>query len=110
MTTVPTSVPFERIAMDILDTRKISSQGFQYILVMSDYFSKYTDAFGSRRHTGSAVADILLRRWIVYDSVPKELHFDRGAELEGILIKRQSELLEMEKIRTTHSPTDRWNV
>ena len=97
----PTGAPFERIAIDILDTRKLTSRKFQYVLVVSDYFTKYTDAFPLRRHTANVVADILMRRWIAYHGVPKQLHSDQGAEFEGLLIQNLSKMLGFAKIRTT---------
>jgi len=44
METQPVGSPFERIALDILDTRKVTSKGNQYILVIYDYFTKWMDA------------------------------------------------------------------
>ena len=101
MSNLPTGAPFERIAMDILDTRKRTSRGFQYVLVISDYFSKYTDAFPLRRHTAPIVADILMRRWIVYHGVPKQIHSDQGPEFEGTLIRSLANLLGFNKTRTS---------
>ena len=100
MTTMPTGAPFERIAVDILDTRKLTPRKFQYILVVSDYFTKYTDAFPLRRHTAPIVADTLMRRWISYHGVPKQLHSDQGTEFEGHLIRALSKLLGFAKIKT----------
>ena len=42
---VPTSRKWERVAMDILDITTISDRGNRYILVVADYFSKYTEAY-----------------------------------------------------------------
>ena len=103
MQSLQTGAPFERIAMDILDTRRLTLRKFQYILVISDYFSKYTDAFPLRRHTAPVVGDILMRRWIAYHGVPKTIHSDQGAEFESKLIKNLSRLLGFAKIRTALS-------
>ena len=100
MQSLPTGAPFERIAMDILDTRKLTSRKFQYVLVISDYFTKYTDAFPLRRHTAPVIADMIMRRWIAYHGIPKTLHSDQGTEFEGKLIKCLSNMLGFAKIRT----------
>ena len=42
---VPVSGRFERVAMDLLDVSVISAKGYKYILVVCDYFTKYTEAF-----------------------------------------------------------------
>ena len=101
MTNLPTGAPFERIAVDILDTRKLTPRKFQYVLVISDYFSKYTDAFPLRRHTAAMVADTIMRRWIAYHGVPKQLHSDQGTEFESHLIHALSKLLGFAKIKTS---------
>ena len=43
--TVKACAPFDRIAMDMLDTHRTTSKGNRYILVVSDYFNKWTEAF-----------------------------------------------------------------
>ena len=42
---VPVSGRFERVAMDLLDVSVISAKGHKYILVVCDYFTKYTEAY-----------------------------------------------------------------
>ncbi len=51
MNSLPTGAPFDRIAMDILDTHRVTAGNYRYILVVSDYYTKYTDAWPLRRHT-----------------------------------------------------------
>ncbi len=87
--------------MDILDTHRTTPQGYRYILVVSDYFSKWTDAFPLRRHTARVVADIVVNRWIVYHGVPKEIHSDQGKEFGSELFRRIADLLGAQKIRST---------
>ena len=101
LTQLPTGAPFDRIAMDILDTHKPTSKGHRYVLVIADYFSKYTDAFPLRRHTAKAVADTLMTRWIVYHGVPKAIHTDQGTEFESNLMHRLVQLLGARKTRTS---------
>ena len=101
LTQLPTGAPFDRVAMDILDTHRPTSKGYRYILVISDYFSKYSDAYPLRRHTAKAVADVFVNRWIVYHGVPKVVHSDQGTEFESALFKRTIELLGAKKIRTS---------
>ena len=42
---IPTSHGWDRIAVDILDVCDPTTEGFRYILAISDYFSKWTEAF-----------------------------------------------------------------
>ena len=59
---LPVGGPFERIALDILDTHIPTRKGNVYILVISDYFSKYTDAYPLRRKTAYNCAKMLMER------------------------------------------------
>ena len=43
--TIPTGHRWDRIAMDILDVCDPTPDGYRYILVIADYFSKWTEAF-----------------------------------------------------------------
>ena len=100
MSSRPTGAPFERIGIDILDTRQKTARGFQYILVVSDYFTKYTDAFPLRRHTARIVADILATRYFNYHGVPMVIHSDQGTEFESKLFRALVGLYGSEKIHT----------
>ena len=101
MQTLPTGAPFDRIALDILDTHRPTSKGFRYILVVSDYFTKWTDAYPIRKHTAEVVANLLVTRWFVYHGVPKAIHSDQGKEFESRLFHGIATLLGARKIRTS---------
>jgi hypothetical protein len=101
MSSRPTGAPFERIATDILDTRKLTRNRFQYIIVVSDYFTKWTEAYPLRKHTAEIVADVIAKRWISHHGVPKEWHSDQGPEFEGKVVKELCKIMEMTKIRTS---------
>ena len=60
LTQFPVGAPFDRIAIDILDTHKVTRAGNRYIMVVSDYFSKWTDAYPLRNHTARVVAHALV--------------------------------------------------
>ena len=97
---LPVGEPFERIALDILDTHIPTKRGHVYILVISDYFSKYTDAFPLRRKTTYNCAKVLAERWVAYHGVPTVIHSDQGREFEGGVFQRLAELLGANKTRT----------
>ena len=101
LTQKPTGAPFDRIGMDILDTHRPAARGNRYILVISDYFSKYSDAFPLRRHTAKNVAQLLMTRWITYHGVPKVIHTDQGTEFESALMKNLTRLLGIKKTKTS---------
>ena len=55
---IPTGHRWDRIAMDILDVCDPTLEGFRYILVIADYFSKWTEAFPMKNKCADTVADI----------------------------------------------------
>ena len=61
---VPVSGKFERVAMDLLDVSVISGKGHKYILVVCDYFTKYTEAYPLADKTTRSVADALMDKWL----------------------------------------------
>ena len=51
---------WDRIAMDILDVCDPTPDGYRYILVIADYFSKWTEAFPIKDKCAETVADVLV--------------------------------------------------
>ena len=101
MINITTGAPFDMVAMDILDTKITTKHDHRYILVISDYFTKWTDAFPLRRHTALDVARVLVSRFVVYFGVPRVIHSDQGPEFESNLIRALTDLLQCTKSRTT---------
>ena len=52
------------MAMDLLDVSVISAKGYKYILVVCDYFTKYTEAYPLKDKTTRSVADALMDIWL----------------------------------------------
>ena len=98
---VPVSGRFERVAMDLLDVSVISAKGYKYILVVCDYFTKYTEAYPLKDKTARSVADALMDRWLPRYGFPMFLHSDQGKEFDNTMIHKLSELLGTVKTKTT---------
>ena len=98
---VPVYKKFERIAMDILDITTVSDRGNRYILVVADYFSKYTEAYPLPNKTARAVADMLVEQWMARFGFPLVLHSDQGREFENKVIHDICRLMCSVKTRTT---------
>ena len=97
---VPVSGKFERVAMDLLDVSVISAKGYKYILVVCDYFTKYTEAYPLKDKTARSVADALMDVWLPRYGFPLFLHSDQGKEFDNVMIHRLSELLGTVKTKT----------
>ena len=98
---VPVSGRFERVAMDLLDVSVISAKGYKYILVVCDYFTKYTEAYPLKDKTARSVADALMDIWLPRYGFPLFLHSDQVKEFDNAMIHKLSKLLGTVKTKTT---------
>ena len=53
--------PMERIAVDVLGPLPELESGNKYLLIVADYFSKWTEAFPMRDQEATTVAEILVQ-------------------------------------------------
>ena len=98
---VPVSGKFERVAMDLLDVSVISGKGHKYILVMCDYFTKYTEAYPLADKTACSMADALMDKWLPTFGFPLFLDSVQGKEFDNDMVHKLSELLGTVKTKTT---------
>ena len=93
-------MPMERIALDIMGPLPRSNSGNNYILVIGDYFTKWTQAHALPDHTAQTVAKIVVEEWICKMGVPHVIHSDQGPDFESNLFQEMCRLLEIDKTRT----------
>ena len=91
----------ECIALDVLGPLTLTEQGNKYILVVADYFSKWTEAFPMPDQESSTVADFLVKEVISRFGVPLLIHSDQGRNFESALFSEICHMLGMKKTRTT---------
>ena len=71
--------PFERIAVDIAGPFPVTENPNKYIMVVvSDYFSKWPEAYAIRNQEATTVATTLIDNWITRFGVPMELQSDKA--------------------------------
>ena len=75
------------IASHILDVCDPTPDGHRYILVIADYFSKWTEAFPMKDTCADTVADLLVDNIILRFGMPLVIHSDQGREFENGLMK-----------------------
>ena len=97
---IPTGHHWDRITMDILDVCDPTPDGYRYILVIADYFSKWTEAFPIKDKCADTVADVLVNKIILRFGMPLVIHSDQGREFENELMKSLCLLLGCVKTRT----------
>ena len=93
--------PLARIAMDILSLPTTTENGNTCILVVSDYFTKWSQAYALPDHQAYTVADTLVTRFFLLLGTPRVIHTDQGPEFQAELIHRLCELLEVTKTKTS---------
>ncbi|CAC5397705.1 unnamed protein product [Mytilus coruscus] len=92
---------FERLASDIEGPLPTTEQGNRYILVIQDYFTKFTEVYPLCDINAETVANVFLKDWIKRDGCPVEIHSDQGTQYESQLFQGICNLLHISKTRTT---------
>ena len=96
-----TGYPLEVIAMDIVGLFPPSKSGNKYILAVSDYFTRWVEAFGIPSQDAVTVANCIVDSVFCRWGVPSQLHSDMGAQFESLIIKEISKILCISKTHTT---------
>ena len=96
---IQTSEPMELVCTDFLKV-DAAEGGTQYILVITDHFTRFAKAIPTRNMSAKTTAEALLS-FIQNFGVPKRLHSDQGANFESKVIQELCLLLGIEKSRTT---------
>uniref|UniRef100_A0A3B1KDF0 Gypsy retrotransposon integrase-like protein 1 n=1 Tax=Astyanax mexicanus TaxID=7994 RepID=A0A3B1KDF0_ASTMX len=92
--------PLEILAMDFTVLER-ASNGQENVLVLTDVFSKFTQAYAVADQKASTVVRVLVEKWFYVYGVPKRIHSDQGRSFEGELLKHLCETYGIEKSRTT---------
>jgi len=87
--------------MDILGPLPESSNRNLYVLVVSDYFTRWTEAYALPNQEADTVAHKLINEFFFRFSLPEQLHSDQGKQFESTVIKEVCNLLQIKKTRTT---------
>ena len=99
--TITASYPFEKVSWDIMGPLPTTSAGNKYILVVTDLFSKWTEAFALHSTDSETLATILVNEVICRYGVPTVLHSDQGANLTGKIVSSMCEQLGINRTQTT---------
>ena len=101
MQTYNVGAPMERVALDILGPLPVSERGNKYVLVIGDYFSKWTEGYAIPDQEAITVARVVVEEFITRFGVPRQIHSDQGRNFESLVFQEMCKLLGMEKTRTT---------
>jgi transposase InsO family protein len=92
---------FQRVAMDILGPLPRTDAGNLYVLIISDYFSKWCVAVPMMDMEAITVARAFVDHFVTIFGVPRQLHTDQGSQFESKLFQAVCKLLGIDKTRTT---------
>ena len=101
LTNILPSYPLQLVAVDLLGPLPESSQKNSYVLVVSDYFTRWTEAYALPNQEAGTVAKKLVDEFLFRFSLPEQLHSDQGRQFESRIIKELAHLLQIRKTRTT---------
>ena len=97
MTLVEGGLPMDRIATDVLGELPTTDDGNKYILVMSDYFTKWTESFPMPNMEAVTVARIVVVEVVSRFGVPSTIHSDQGRKYESELFSEVCRVLHIKK-------------
>lgn len=100
LVSISTSQPMELVCIDFL-TLETSKGGYQYVLVITDHFTRYAQAVPTRNMTAHTTAEALMSSFFLHYGFPLKLHSDQGANFEGKVIKELCKMVGVKKTRTT---------
>ena len=75
--------------------------GNEYILVMTDYFTKYVVTVSLSTITAADVAKAFVEKWVLRFEAPDTLHTDQGTNFYSQLMSEVCTLLNRERSRTS---------
>ena len=96
-----TGCPMVRISIDIMGPLPRSTQGNQYVLVVVDHFTKWTEAFPMPNQEAIMVVKKLVNEFISRFGVPFEILTDQGSQFQSTLFRELGKMLGIDKTWTT---------
>lgn len=93
--------PMERVMMDILGPMPTTNTGNKYVLVITDWFTKWTEAIPLQNQEAKTVANAFIDTFVSRFGVPLQLYTDQGSNFESKLFGEICELLSIEKTHAT---------
>lgn len=92
--------PLDLVCIDFLSLEP-DTQGYANILVVTDHYTRYAQAFPAKDQKALTVAKILCERFFVHYGLPARIHTDQGRDFESKLIHDLLKMLGIRKSRTT---------
>ena len=93
--------PMDRVAIDIKGPLPRTPRGNTVLLVVTDYFTRWVEAYPLANQQAETVAQHLVMEFIARLGCPLELHSDQGRNFESTLFAELNQLLGITRTRTS---------
>lgn len=100
MNSITSSGPLDLVCIDFLSIEP-DSKGISNVLVITDHFTRYAQAYPARDQKALTVAKILVEKFFIHYGLPARIHSDQGRDFESRLIKELLGILGILKSRTS---------
>ena len=97
---IETSQPLELIHLDYLKIEP-SKGNIENVLVITDHFTRYAQAFPSKTQKALATAKLLWNNFILHYGFPEKIITDQGRNFESELIGHLCQLAGVQNLRTS---------
>lgn len=97
---ITSSGPLDLVCIDFLAIEP-DSRGVTNVLVVTDHFTRYAQAYVTRDQKAPTVAKVLVEKFFVHYGLPSRIHSDQGRDFESRVIKELLRVLGIRKSRTT---------
>eukprot|EP00111_Clytia_hemisphaerica_P012397 TCONS_00036391-protein len=98
---LPIPAPFDRLAVDITGPFPVSDNGNKYILVATDHFTRWPEAFPIPTAEAPVIARIFFNEIVCRHGAPSELLSDRGTNFLSKLLREVCRITNTQKINTS---------
>ena len=97
---IHSTFPLELACIDFLSF-EMSRGGYENILVITDHYTHFAQAFATKNQTARTTAKVLFDNFICHYGFPSRLHSDQGRNFESSVIQELCKLGGISKSRTT---------
>ena len=107
--------PLELIHLDYLQIEP-SKGNIENVLIITDHFTRYAQAYPSKTQTALATANLLWNNFIIHYGFPNKIISDQGHNFESELLANLCEVAGVQKLRTspyhpqTNGQCERFNI